>query len=108
MILEKQYSDSYSQASPIVKNYGDLCFSNSLHQLIREPKRITEHTKTFINHILTNSPEKVIQSGVIDMGLSNHEFVYCSRKTSPLKLNEHYEISFRSMENGGWGDLKHH
>ena len=46
-----------------------------------------------------NSPEKVIQSGVIEMGLSDHEFVYCLRKTSLLKLNEHYEISFWSMKN---------
>ena len=35
--------------------------------------------------------------------LSDHELIYCSRKTSLLKpllkLNEHYEISFRSMKN---------
>ena len=33
------------------------------------------------------------------MGLSDHELIYCSRKLSLLKLNEHYEISFRSMKN---------
>ena len=44
MILEKQYSDSYIQAPPIVKNYIDLCLSHSLHQLIMEPTRATEHT----------------------------------------------------------------
>ena len=98
MLLKKQYSDTYSQAPPIVKNYIDLCFSHSLHQLIVEPTRTTEHIKTFIDHILTNSPEKVIQSGVIEMGLSDHKLVYCSRKTSLLKLNEHYEISFMSMK----------
>ena len=90
MLLKKQYSVSYSQAPPIVKNYIDLCFSHSLHQLIMEPTRTTtKHTKTLIDHILTNSPEKVIQSGVIEMGLSDHELVYSSRKTSLLKLNEH-------------------
>ena len=40
-----------------------------------------------------SSPEKVIQSGVNEMGLSDHELIYCSRKTPLLKLNEHYEIS---------------
>ena len=99
MFLKKQYSDSYSQAPPIVKNYIDLCFSHSLHQLIMEPTMTTEHTKTLIDHILTNSPEKVIQSDVIEMGLSDHELVCCSRNMSILKLNEHYEISFRSMKN---------
>ena len=99
MTLEKQYSDSYSQTHPIVKNYIDLCLSHSLHQLIREPTRTTEYTKTIMDHILTNSPEKIIQSGVIEMGLPDHELMYCSRKRSLLKLNEHYEISFRSMKN---------
>ena len=64
-----------------------------------EPTRTAEHTKTLIDHILTNSSEKVIQSGVIEMGLPDHELVYCSRKTSLWKLNEHYKISFRSMKN---------
>ena len=98
MLLKKQYSDSYSQVAPIVKNYRDLCFSYSPHQLIMEPTRTTERTKTLIDHILTNSPEKVIQRRVIEMGLSDHELVYCSRKTSLLKLNEHHQILFRSMK----------
>ena len=80
MLLKKQYSDSYSQAPPIVNNYTELCFSHSLHQLIMKPTRTTEHTKTLIDHILTNSSENVIQSGVIEMGLSDHELVYCSKK----------------------------
>ena len=40
----------------------------------------------------------VIQSGVIEMGLSDHGLIYCARKTSLLKLNEHCEISTRSMK----------
>ena len=73
----------------MVKINIDLCFSHSLHQLIRKPTRTTKHAKTLIDHILTNYPEKIIQSGVIEMGLSDHELIYCSRKTSLLKLNEH-------------------
>ena len=76
----------------------DLCFSHSLHQLIAEPARTTERTKTLIDHILTNSAEKVIRSGVIEMGLSDHGLIYCTRKASLLKLNEHCEISIRSMK----------
>ena len=33
------------------------------------------------------------------MELSDHELIYCSRRASLLKLNEHYEISFRSLIN---------
>ena len=55
--------------------------------------------KTLLGHILTNSPGKVIQSGVAEIGLSDHELIYCSRKTSLWKLNEHYKISIRSVKN---------
>ena len=64
-----------------------------------EQKRTTEHTKTLIDHILTNSPEKGIQNGVIKMELSDHELIYSLRRTSLLKLNKHYKISFGSMKN---------
>ena len=46
-----------------------------------------------------NSPEKVIQSGVIDMELSDNELIDSTRKTWLLKLNERYEISIRSKKN---------
>ena len=56
MLMEEQYSASYSQVSLIVKKYNHLCFPRSLHQLIMKPTKITEHTKTLTDHILNNSP----------------------------------------------------
>ena len=41
----------------------------------------------------------MIQSGVIEIRLSDHKFVYCTRNTSLLKLNEHYKTSFGLMKN---------
>ena len=41
----------------------------------------------------------MIQSGVIEMQLSDHELTFCSSKTAISKLNESYEISLRSMKN---------
>ena len=81
-LLDKQYYDSYSQASPLVKKYMDHCFSHSLHQLTVKPTRTTERTKTLIDHILTKSLKKVIQSGVIEMGLSDHGLIYRTRRTT--------------------------
>ena len=71
MLLGKQY-DSYSQVSPPIKKLcGSLVFA--LHQLIMETTRTTKHTKIPVDRVLTNYPEKVIQSGVIETGLSNYE-----------------------------------
>ena len=46
-----------------------------------------------------DSPEKVTQSDVNEMGLFDHELMYCSRKLSCLKLNECNQVSLRIMKN---------
>ena len=45
-----------------------------------EPTRTAEQTKTLVAHILMNSLEKVTQSGVIEMGLSDHELLTVHKK----------------------------
>ena len=75
----------------------ELCFTHSLEQIITRPTRITDQTATLIDHILTNSPDKVSQSGVIDLGLSDHDLIYCTRKTSLTKSHKHNEIFVRSL-----------
>ena len=49
MLWKKQYTVFFSQAPLIVKKHIDLCFSHSLNQLIMEPTRTTENTKTLID-----------------------------------------------------------
>ena len=51
-----------------------------------------------MDHILTNSPEKLFRAVLLKMELSDHELINYSRKTSLLKLNEDYEISFWPMK----------
>ena len=48
--------------------------------------------------MLTNSPDKVSQSGVIDISLSDHDLIYCTRKTSLPKSHQHSEILVGSMK----------
>ena len=79
-------------------SYLELCFTHSLEQTIAGQTSVTDQTVTFIDHILTNSPDKVSQSGVIDLGLSDHDLIYCTRKTSLPKSHKHIEIFVRSMK----------
>ena len=81
MLLKKQYFESNNQTLPIVKKYIDLFFFHSFHQIFMKPTRIIGHPKTLTENILKNSPKKVVHIGVIEMGLSDHELIYCSRKT---------------------------
>ena len=83
----------------LTKGYLDFCFSFSIEQLISIPTRLTSKTATVIDHVLINSSQKVSQCGVIALGISDHDLVYCTRKTPSLKPNKHNDISVRSMKN---------
>ena len=64
------------------------------------PTRVHDQTATLIDHILTNSPDKVSQSdvGLSDLGLSDHDLIYCTRKTSLPKSHKCNEIFVHSMK----------
>ena len=55
-----------------IKRYKEFCSLYGLEQLISTPTRVTENSSSIHNHILTNSTDRVSQSGVIDTGLSDH------------------------------------
>ena len=46
-----------------------------------------------------NAHEKISQSGVIDIGLSDHQMIYCTRKIWKQKFKEHKDITIRSLKN---------
>ena len=80
-------------------NYKEFCSSHGLKQLISCPTRITKNTSTLLDHVLTNSHDKVSQSGVIDIGFSDHQLIYCTRKVTRAKFHDHKFITIRSLKN---------
>ena len=95
---KKSYRTNGQKLSPLTKGYLDFCFSFSLEQLISKPTRSTSKTATLTDLVLTNPSQKVSQSGVIELGISDHHLIYCTRKTPWLKL-KHNGISIGSMKN---------
>ena len=77
----------------------ELCTSYGLKQLIEEPTRITESNASIIDHVLTNCCAKVSQKGVINIGLSDHQKIFCTRKLKKYKFNKHRQVKFRSFKN---------
>ena len=96
---KKWYTSKLKSLPSLTKEYFDFGYSYSLEQLISVPARITESTATLIDHVLTNPPHKIIQSGVIEMSLSDHELIYCTQKTAKLKSNKHNELNIRTIKN---------
>ena len=74
-------ANTINRATPyLTRTYLEFCFTHSVEQIITEPTWETDQTATLIDYILTNSPDKVSQSGVIDLGLSHHDLIYCTKK----------------------------
>ena len=53
-------------------------------------------TSSLIDHIVTNTPEKISDSGVIHT--SNHSLVFAIRKISVVKKHEH-SIEIKNLKN---------
>ena len=85
--------------SPEVKNYFQFCSFYGLERLIKSPTRVTCGTSSLIDHILTTFPERVSQQGIIDVGFSDHQLLYCTRKFSRTKLGTQKQIIFCSLKN---------
>ena len=71
-----------------------------LNQLINEPTRITESSSTLIDVILTNTPDKIVCSGVSHIGISDHSLVYVFRKLSTGTFTKgHSSVTYRKFKN---------
>ena len=84
--------------SPEVKNYFQFCSLYGLEQLIQSPTRVTCSTSSLIDHKLTTFPKRVSQQGIIDVGLPDHQLIYCTRKFSRNKVGTVKQITFCSLK----------
>ena len=84
-----------SSASRLLKSFAVV---NDMKQLINEPTRITEYSKTLIDLIFTNREHKIVQSGVIHTTLSDHSLVYCVMKGGVPKISPK-KFEYRSFRN---------
>ena len=69
-----------------------------LKQFIEVPTRITCSSSTIIGYMLASFLNRGLQQAVIDIGLSDHETIYCTRKISRIKKGTHYPTISRSLK----------
>ena len=76
------------------EEYLDMLFVNGFLPLITKPTRITDHSRTLIDHIYTNhNPSKIIP-GIATFDISDHLPVFCIVDTHIKKIREE-NIFFR-------------
>ena len=71
-----------------------------LTEIIKEPTGIYS-SSCLLNHILTNSSEKNYQKRLVEVGISNHQLIYCTKKTNRIKHNKHSQIQVKSLKKYG-------
>ena len=100
-VLKKSYAKCQEAQSNqrLLKPYLEICPAFGLTQLINKPTRSTLKTSSLLDHILTNSKESATQHGAITLGLSDHDFIFCTRKIKCFKSRKHNTISVRTCKN---------
>ena len=85
--------------------------THGLECVITEPNRIqtraSRTTKTLIDVILTNEAHLFVQSGIYDLGLSDHPLVYGFMRDKAAKVKPRI-IKFRSVKNFGEEKFQEH
>ena len=84
--------------SVLFKKYSAILKLFNFKQLIKSPTRTTDTVSSIIDHILCNTSEKISQSGVIPCGLSDHDLIFCTRKTVKQTYNCHKTVRIRPLK----------
>ena len=77
-----------------IKNVRELILGtvHGLKQLIQCSTRATRNASTLIHHILGRFPSRVSQKGVINVGLLDHQLIFCRRKSSKFKTGGAHKL----------------
>ena len=81
-----------------IKRYKEFCSLPGIEQLLTLPTRITKNSSSLLDHVLTNSADRISQFGIVNVGLSDHQLIYCTRKITQTRLNAHKYVKMRSLK----------
>ena len=83
------------------RELGNFTTSLGLSQLISEPTRVSNDSKTLIDHIYTNNENNIQSVKVEKLCISDHYRIVCNRSphVSPDKHNKHQTVTYRSFKN---------
>ena len=76
----------------------DIFATYGLEQLINKPTRVTPNSSTLIDLCVTNTATKILNSGVLHLGISDHSLIYMTYKTKYERSGKRI-IEIRSMKN---------
>ena len=60
------------------RTLNNLCTSRNMKQLITQPTRVTETSKSLIDIIFTSNPAIIVHSGIVETHISDHFLVFAA------------------------------
>ena len=78
----------FKKLSALCKRYQSILNMFDFKLLINVPTRVTQTSSTLIDHLISNSEDRVSQSGVLQLDLSDHFLIHFTRKIVSQSLNQ--------------------
>ena len=89
------------------RDWVKFMFSLGLSQLICQPTRITNDSRTLIDHIYTNREDNISSVSVCRLTISDHYAIFGIRKLNiSERKNSHQTISYRSFKHFDTGAFR--
>ena len=77
---------------PFTRQYLNILSSLNLHQHVTKPTRTTKNSSTLIDHIISNSPERITFTDVLPCPLlSDHDAVYACVNIKVTRIQPRYK-----------------
>ena len=74
---------------PHTRKLKSVMHQYQMTQLIEKPTRITKTSETLTELIFTSNAEKIGESGILNLSISDHSLVYAVRQTSHKKTSSY-------------------
>ena len=76
----------------VIKQYQCILDVFGLHQVIENPTRVTKSSKTLIDHLITNFPQRIADTGIIPCSIvSDHDGIYASINARVPRFEARYK-----------------
>ena len=88
-----------SRRCNLIKSLFDVMNMFNFSQIISDVTRVSKTSSTTIDLILVSDTDKISQRGVLDLGISDHCLIYCTREVLRNTINSHNTMKIRSLKN---------
>lgn len=101
-ILCGDWNVDFLQSSSNLLNLHNLLLMYNLVNIIKEPTRVTKHSKTLLDVIILRNPKDIRHSSVLNLGFSDHEAqlldLQLKNRVETVRRVKKREINSRNIE----------